>query len=345
MAKASELMLAEADLGVLHEFPTNEAKYEGLAKICEHFWIVRVPAHPPGSSSTSDFSTVIIARKDKFDKPEEKDLQLFKDERDNINDRCLACTFTCKNDDKATCHVIGVHLPSKGYDLSKEDELRRAHHIAEQLEKAIQDDTMLGIDANGDPSAKEILPLKDAAGNPRTKLAAMFEQAKWVDKNLASTNKERTPIQCQVSKTFLPDVSRKDFIFLGPAFKGKFNIKGYIAAGERLPSARIPSDHALLYVEYSPYAAWIRGGGGREEIEKHKTNSDSIEREITGRRAGKTREPWDLDGVFTACELESVQEVGQYRIKPVYDALMNQSSKISIRSLPRPRKQTSCFLQ
>ena len=55
----------------------------------------------------------------------------------------------------------------------------------------------------------------------------------------------------QVSKAFLPDKSRKDFIFLGEAFAGKYFIRGYVGADVFLPNDRIPSDHAMLSVEHA----------------------------------------------------------------------------------------------
>merc|ERR1712048_1243774 len=149
-----------------------------------------------------------------------------------VDPRIVGCTLTPKSGAKEI-HILGVHFSGKGHELDE---------IAMRLEPTIRPDTVLLGDFNQDLRKKLT---KWASPKVAPSLAKLVEQAKRQPNHLATTNKQRSPFQAQVSKMFLQDFSMKDYAFLGERFC-ETELHGPITRTELLPNPDVPSDHAPL---------------------------------------------------------------------------------------------------
>jgi len=228
MSRSSRMNLVvdkikQADIAVLVETPA-----EGIPGLDEQeFWTVRA------SSQGSFLNTVILARRSLFKQPNP---QLFYT-GDQVDHRMIGCTLV-PQDGSREIHVLGIHSSGKGHELDIS---------VKKLEKAIRPDTVLLGDFNMDLS-KKAGPWGNYKHVPS--LAKLVEQAKYQPKHLATTNKQRSPFQAQLSKMFMQDFSMKDFAFLGERFCHT-KLHGPITRQQLLPNAETPSDHTPLSFDLS----------------------------------------------------------------------------------------------
>jgi hypothetical protein len=222
-----------ADIAVLIEVPADEK-----ALPVEEKEFHRIMA--PKDEGSSPLNTVILARKELFKSAK---VHTYTDSGGRINHRVIGCTLTPHGDASSKnpaedIHVLGVHLSGKGHD---------GEYMASKIENTLRPETILLGDFNTD-LRMGVPKWVDPKMMPQ--LWELVGQAKQQYKHLASTNKQRSPFQAQVSKMFLQDFSMKDFVFLGNSYRPAY-LDGLINRQELLPNREIPSDHTPLEFELS----------------------------------------------------------------------------------------------
>eukprot|EP00931_Biecheleriopsis_adriatica_P101767 TRINITY_DN76848_c0_g1_i1.p1 TRINITY_DN76848_c0_g1~~TRINITY_DN76848_c0_g1_i1.p1 ORF type:complete len:542 (-),score=118.17 TRINITY_DN76848_c0_g1_i1:225-1811(-) len=224
----------KADVAILHEIPFRQ----DLDMFHDDFYEVR--RRPPSNDQRSgDFGSAIIVRKSKFREPLMADADEFFDGEGNADYRMVGCKLQIEAED-IKVHVLGLHLPSRGKSIDE--------NVAKQVEAAIHPNTIaIAGDFNIDFRSNE-KAFRSMEKFP--KFLEFLQQAKGMDKDLASTCKERLPFQAQITKAFKKDIAMKDYILLGEGLHGHFEVEGYVDQHTRLPSAHVPSDHAPLCVDF-----------------------------------------------------------------------------------------------